>query len=209
MFEFTFIMLLAVAVSIDSLSFGIIYGMRNIKIPVFSQTVIALFSGTVFFIAMVMGSVLRSFLSESFAETLGSFIFFVIACSYLLKANLKYCHKDTIATFSIKSLGIIIKILKEPESADMNVSGEIDLKESVFLGMALAIDAVAAGLGAAASGFSIILTSFLIAVFEFLFLYFGHLLGKKSNKKLDEKKADFFAGMIFMLISIIKMVRMC
>jgi len=206
MFNLAMVLLLAIAVSMDSLSFGIVYGIRNIKIPVFSQAVIALFSGTVFFVSMLLGKGLCFFLPEKFIEYLGSFIFFAIACIYFFKATLKKYSGDTIATLSIKPLGIVIKILKEPESADLNVSGEIDLKESIFLGIALALDAAAAGVGAATSGFSILRTSLLITGVEFLFLRGGYLIGSRFYRRYENKENYIFPAITFIILGFLKLI---
>ncbi|MDI5788515.1 hypothetical protein PO124_09275 [Bacillus licheniformis] len=53
----------------------------------------------------------------------------------------------------MKSLGIVIHILRKPTSADIDKSGIITGIEAFLLGFALSIDAFGAGIGAAALGF--------------------------------------------------------
>lgn len=55
------ILLLALAVSLDSFSVGFTYGLRKMKIPLKAIIVIAFCSGTVMFISMLIGSFLTKF----------------------------------------------------------------------------------------------------------------------------------------------------
>lgn len=68
------ILLLALAVSLDSFSVGFTYGLRKMKIPFKAILVIACCSGAVMFISMLIGSFLTKFLPVYVTEKLGGLI---------------------------------------------------------------------------------------------------------------------------------------
>jgi putative sporulation protein YtaF len=176
-------LILAIAVSIDGLSVGIIYGMKGIKVPWFSQLIIALATSTALMIAMCFGNVIMNFFNPVLARFLGALILFAMGIWSFWEASSKHTGKDiqeTVATFKIKPLGLVITILKEPVIADADTSGVIDSKEAFLLGTALAMDAFGAGFGAAVAGFQLIWTTILVTVMSLLFLSAGLSIGRKK-----------------------------
>ena len=57
--------------------------------------------------------------------------------------------KKLLFNWEIRSLGVVIHILKKPTRADFDRSGIITGLEALFLGVALSLDAFGAGIGAA------------------------------------------------------------
>ncbi|HHY70830.1 MAG TPA: sporulation membrane protein YtaF, partial [Thermoanaerobacterales bacterium] len=70
--------ILAIAVSIDGLSVGVIYGMKNIKIPWFSQLIIVLATSTALVTAMIFGNMAISFLDPTKARSVRAILLFVL-----------------------------------------------------------------------------------------------------------------------------------
>lgn len=68
---YTGMLLLVIAVSLDGFSVGITYGMRKIKVPLLSLTVIMFCSGMIVYLSMEVGDFLRSFISPQGASMLG------------------------------------------------------------------------------------------------------------------------------------------
>ncbi len=91
-------------------------------------------------------------------------------------------HEKTLLNLEVRSLGIVIHILRKPMSADIDKSGVINGIEAVLLGFALSIDAFGAGIGAAILGFSPIVMSIAVAIMSSLFVSIGinagHFLSK-------------------------------
>lgn len=76
------LLLLAFAVSLDSFSVGLTYGLRKMKIPIKSISVIAICSAVVLMAAMMIGHFLESFFSPGMAETLGGTVLIVLGGWY-------------------------------------------------------------------------------------------------------------------------------
>lgn len=113
--------------------------------------------------------------------------------------------RKTLLNLEVKSLGIVIHILRKPTSADIDRSGTINGIEALLLGFALSIDAFGAGIGAAILGFSPITLSFAVAIMSSLFvsigIYAGHVLSKWSW--ID--KMAFLPGLLLITIGLWKL----
>ena len=114
-------------------------------------------------------------------------------------------HEKTIVNFEIRSLGLVINILKKPMSADFDQSGTITGIEALMLGFALSLDSFGAGIGAAMLGFSPIYLAGAVAIMSSLFV----LLGIKSGSLLYRiewiQKFTFLPGILLILIGIWKL----
>ncbi len=199
--------ILAIAVSIDGLSVGVIYGMKNIKIPWFSQLIIVLATSTALVTAMIFGNMAISFLDPTKAKFVRAILLFVLGTWSLLEASSresKSKNKETVAVFQIKPLGLIVKILREPTKADADISGIIDIKEALLLGAALALDAFGAGFGAAAVGFEIIWTTVLVSITSLLFLSVGLNIGRKKLVYLNHKSTKYLPGALLIALAVFK-----
>src|SRR5690606_3705432 len=104
----------------------------------------------------------------------------------------------------IKSLGLVINILKKPMVADLDKSGTITGFEAFLLGFALSLDAFGAGIGAALLGFSPWVMAMLVAIMSSLFVYTGIKSGSVFSKKSWVQKFSFLPGILLILIGIWK-----
>lgn len=68
------LLFIVIAVSLDGFGVGITYGMRKIRIPFRALTVIMLCSGMIVMISMMIGQLLRAFISPATANMIGSTI---------------------------------------------------------------------------------------------------------------------------------------
>ncbi len=212
--EFLSMILFAFAVSLDGFGAGVAYGMRQIRIPLTSLLVICLASAVAISLSMFFGHFLGSFFSPVWAERIGSIILIAMGIWIIIQAlqtqrsktgkrELADSASEQIMIISIKMLGIVIQVLKQPEKADMDDSGVINAREAVILGFALAMDALGAGFGAAMTGFTPILTPIVVGIFKFLLVSLGLYIGaSKINGKLGQRVA-FLPGLVLILLGIL------
>jgi putative Mn2+ efflux pump MntP len=188
------VLFFALALSMDGFGIGLSYGLRKIKVSLFSLCIICLFSAFAIAFSMTFGKVLAFFLPNNRAVFLGALILIVVGIWLILQQyflNLWDCH--------------VINILKEPVQADLNKSGEIDLKEAFFLGFALAMDALGAGLGASMSGYSLLWTPIMVGIAEFIMINLGIIVGKKLQIDRLKKLATLLPGGIIIILGIAKL----
>lgn len=72
------LLFIVIAVSLDGFGVGITYGMRKIRIPFAALFVIMLCSGVIVMISMMIGQMLRAFISPQVASAIGSTILILI-----------------------------------------------------------------------------------------------------------------------------------
>ncbi|MEN6325722.1 MAG: sporulation membrane protein YtaF [Syntrophomonas sp.] len=210
--EWLGILLFALAVSADGFLVGVAYGVKKIRIPLGSLAVIAMASAVAVSVSMVCGKALATVFSGSTASHIGAVLLIVIGIYYLFGAcretieNLDNDGEEPLLSFNIKSMGIIIQILKEPSTADFDSSGDISLREAFFLGIALAMDALGAGVGIAMAGFSILLTAISVGMLKFILVNSGFFLGSRLNGKRLQNVSALIPALIFIAIGIFELV---
>ena len=205
------LLLLAIAVSIDSFSVGLTYGLRKMKIPLNSILIIASCSGLTLLTAMFLGHIITRVFSPSIAESIGGLILILLGGWILYqffkpaKEKEAVTEEKHIINFEIKSLGIVINILKKPLSADFDKSGTITGLEAVMLGFALSLDAFGAGIGASMLGFSPLYLTLAVIFMSTSFVSLGILSGNFLSEKSYMNKFSFIPGIILILIGIFKL----
>lgn len=168
---------LAIAVSFDSATVGLIYGIRGIRLSIIPLCIIMLQSAIVVTIAMTAGSFLKKFLSPHSTEVLGSVVLILLGAWILSSLLLNSKHKQ-FRSSTQKSPPSPASLLRTPERADIDDSGTISIGEAFFLGLALALDAFGAGVAAAFLAYSVFMMPFVVACFTGIFLYIGLSIGR-------------------------------
>ena len=200
------IILLALAVSLDSFSVGFTYGLRKMRIPFKSIVIIACCSAMTLTIAMSIGHLLQRFLSPVFAEKMGGIILIILGVWVIYqffrseKEKDILPHEKVIINLEIKSLGLVIHILKKPLSADFDKSGTITGVEAIMLGLALSLDAFGAGIGAVMLGFSPGYLALAVALLSSLLVFFGIKLGSYLSQIAWLQRISFLPGILLIII---------
>lgn len=217
------LLILALAVSLDGFAVGIMYGLRKIRIPLKSIAIISCCSGIIIFASMQVGLVLMRFMSPDTAKIIGACILIAIGiwavANMMLQRDRKAPDeaiakatqypaspaKRRIITIEIKTLGLVIEILKSPAAADVDRSGNISSSEAALLGIALSLDAFGAGIGAAMIGLSPWTTPVFIAVISGAFVLAGLRLGYLFSEAAWIRNMSILPGLFLILIGIMKL----
>jgi len=210
--DYLTIALFALAVSVDGFAVGMAYGIGKIRIPFFSLLVISLASALAVSLSMLCGKGLAELLSPQMSSYIGAIIILGLGVYFLLTAgkdkigSLEKSHEEPLLAFSIKPLGIIVQILKQPSRADFDCSGEISTSEAFFLGLALAMDALGAGIGIAMTGSNILYTAICVGMLKFILVNSGIFLGSKINATKLKAVAALVPGLVFIAIGILEIL---
>ncbi|KAA0549150.1 sporulation membrane protein YtaF [Bacillus sp. BGMRC 2118] len=205
------LVLLAFAVSLDSFSVGFTYGLRKMHLPIRSIIIIAICSAFTLMIAMGVGNIVSVFLSPEWAEKIGGIVLVGIGAWVLYqffrpeKDQAESNGDPVLIKLEIKSLGVVIHILKKPMDADIDKSGAITGIEAFLLGFALSLDAFGAGIGAALLGYSPIVMAILVAGISSIFLFGGLKCGKGLSKLKWVQKFAFLPGFLLIMLGIWKL----
>lgn len=211
MFQLLSLLILAFALSLDSFSVGFTYGLRQMVMPVKSVLIIASCSAISMMLAVSIGHGLSKLLSPSITASLGGIILIALGAGVLYqyfrpeKEKDIQKHEKTIINFEIRSLGLVINILKKPMSADFDNSGTITGIEALMLGFALSLDSFGAGIGASMLGFSPYYLAITVAIMSSLFVLFGIKSGTFFHRFGWIQKFTFLPGILLMMIGIWKL----
>lgn len=216
--------LVALAVSLDSLGVGVMYGLRKIRIPLLSIMIIACCSGFVIYGSMKLGSILESFISPLAAQWLGAAILIGIGVWAVFqmrrqkeadqeqelpiasKSSVDVAGPRTILHIEIRKLGLVIEILRKPSRADMDQSGVISASEAALLGIALSLDAFGAGIGLALVGYTPSLMAAIIALSSGAFIWMGLRVGFVFSQAAWMRKLSLLPGFILIVMGIMKLI---
>ena len=203
------LLLLAVSLSLDAFAVSLAYGFRQTKIPFPSVLIIGLCSVFYFGAAVWFGEFISSFLPEKLASILGivlmAFICLYMIFSLIVKSKPEEPHMPkTLVDFTLKSVGISIKIIRDPMLCDMDGSKSISAGEAFFLGTALSVDSISVGIGYSLTGAVNLWAPVLVGIIQFTLLTVGNIIGLQVNKNKikHQDKLQFVsvAAMIILLI---------
>ncbi len=212
MFQILSMLALALAVSIDGFGVGVTYGLRKIQIPLKSIVIIVLCSALVIFLTMNIGHWLTRFVNPDVAGWIGALILIAIGCwaIYNMFRNHRVASEEVEPlkefVFEIKTLGLVIHILRKPTVADVDRSGTISSAEATLLGLALSMDAFGAGIAAGFMGMSVWITPLVIGAMNLLFILMGYRIGFKFADNKWMKRLSVIPGLILILFGIIKIL---
>ncbi|NMH67990.1 sporulation membrane protein YtaF [Bacillus sp. RO3] len=209
MSETVTLLLLAFAVSLDSFSTGLTYGLRKVSIPIKSISIISICSASSLLLAMLLGQTIGSIITPVWAGRIGGLILVLIGAAVLYQffrpeKETVLSQEKTLINFEIKSIGLVVQILRRPLTADFDRSGTITGIEAFMLGIALSLDAFGAGIGAALLNFSPLMLTLAILVMSFTFLSSGLKMGEFFSHLRWIHRVSFLPGVLLILIGILR-----
>ncbi|MDB9374760.1 sporulation membrane protein YtaF [Nodularia sphaerocarpa] len=218
------VLILSIAVSLDSFGVGVTYGMRRISIGFKSLAVITLCTATTLLLAMGLGNAVSHLLPLQWAERLGGVILLGIGAIAVLN-NFRSRRQQSIQKRSSfpeppqtkvkpsrsrwstwKPLRVILDIWESPIAADFDNSGDITDLEAVALGFSVSLDSFLAGIGAALMGHSIWLTTVIISGMSGCLIYLGLQLGIVLSNNRLLNRLSYLPGILLILLGLSKFV---
>lgn len=195
--------LFVLSASTDNFVVGLSYGIKKIRIKPSSNIFIAAISALGTIISMEFGKLIINFVPSCLTNILGSLILIAIGLWSILEEFHQKKQNSLKEENSISKLG---DILNNPESADKDTSGNIDLKESSSLAIALALNNMGLGIGASITGLNVIFTGILTFFISILTITLGLTIGNKYLSQTLGKYAAVISGLVIILLGIYEMV---
>ncbi len=214
------ITLLAVSLSIDALGTGLSYGVRKISLPIFAKLIICTLAYTFTALSLFLGTKLTMFLSPTIAEAIGIVVLFCMGAFVIFQGtrqkkpaekiyneqnNEQNSEPKKIFSFIIKSFGITIQIIRNPKFGDMDNSLSIEPIEALYIGIALSIDSLGAGIAASTLSLNNAIIPLCVALTQFVFLTIGTSAGKKiSTYNSDSKVWVLVSGGLLLALAMFR-----
>ncbi|AWX53967.1 sporulation membrane protein YtaF [Brevibacillus brevis] len=223
------LLLVSLAISMDSVSVGLTYGLRNMRMPFLSLVVVSGCSFAVVYGVMLVGSSLTEWLTPEIGKYIGAAVLILMglftlwrliatrsgteaqestAASNAIVAAEKQEEQEPIVLLSqFRIFGVMIQILKDPSKADADRSGHIMGWEAVMLGLALSLDAFGAGISLTFLGYSPLLVALCIAVMSALLLVVGIALGRRAGKSSWLTRLTWLPPILLICIGVAKSLK--
>lgn len=216
------VFLLAIASNIDNLAVAIAYGVKKIKIGSLSNLVISLVTGIGTYISISSGETISNYLGSNLPNSIGSSVIIVIGFWVIWdtrqkarkrkRNRLRLQQRVSVGIETDKTTSDSIEqfyqevsyesFIAEPEKADKDKSGYIDVKESIALALGLTINNLLSGVGAGISGFHATITSFLSFIFSLLAITGGYTLGDRFKIRMSRLWTGILSGCLLIGLGI-------
>lgn len=182
--------------SIDNLGVGLSYGIRKINVRFDKNILISVICFLMSMAGITFGVWLSKILPGMLPVVIGAILLCIIGIRIILLAKPR--KQETSKVNRNNANNHVQDILRNPEEAQFNKSGEIGWGEAVLLGIALAANALTNGVGAGLLGLSPLVISILAAIGSFITVWLGVKLG---SKVADVRIGSFTVGQFGTIIS--------
>ncbi|REK71506.1 sporulation membrane protein YtaF [Paenibacillus paeoniae] len=196
---------LTISSSIDNLGVGLSYGIRQIRIRILSNLLMAAICFVFSLSGIYFGLWVSDILPGIIPVLLGVFILIVFGLRILL-LTVPRSPSPAENSSTPPPPRSLKDILKNPASVDFDRSMSIGLWEAVILGIALSANALTNGIGAGLLGLSPLIISLLAAIGGFVTVWFGVTFGMKlSHIRIGKYSVGQFgtviSGVLLLLIA--------
>ncbi len=199
--------------SLDGFAAGFSYGLKKVQLGLGSLAIVAGVSGLLLSSTLVLGNQLGLLVGCGLGQRLGGLLIIGLGLWGLWEVFSRRWDAQNqlipgewpvpIWQVKIKRLGVIIQILRDPQKADLDQSGNISAGEAVFLGVALGMDSTGVGLGLGFSGLAGWWFPLTVVVANLIFITLGQMLGRFSSQSFTYPQwVEYSPGLILILVGI-------
>lgn len=179
--------LLSLSASVDALTLGITYGIKNTKISQISNIIIFAIVFICSVLAIFIGHHISLLFSNTFSLILGSSILIILGIYNIYKGK--------------NNINII-------KNFDIDNSNYINNKEAIALGLSVAIDASCVSLSSGVIGYGNIVLPFFMAILHTLFINCGNFIAKAivARIKVPSNVLSVLSGSLLVIIGILRII---
>lgn len=199
-------LLLAFAISIDTLIACFGYGVSKIKIPFFSAIFITLINTLVLGLSILFGFLLKGAISLTFAKWLSFGLLLSVGIFKLFSELLKmWLAKKVDKPIKVKvfNFHLMLKVITDSTYADLNKDKKLSILEAISVSLVLALDEIGVGLGVgvqSSAPYIILILNFFTCI---LSVWLGVFIGKKVSK-ITKINLSWLGGVLLIILAITK-----
>ena len=193
--------LLSLSANLDTFAVCISYGIKKVKISFIGALLISLITSLGTFLSMYLGKVITNFISPKIVNIIGGILLLILGLKIVIDFFKKYkeSHIKDLLRHKKVSYG---EILDNPIKADIDNSGDIDIKECITLSIALTLNNLSVGVAASIAGISILLNTLFTFILTWLNIGIGFYIGRRYASKLLGKYSDLISGFLITILGI-------
>lgn len=195
------------ALSIDAFLANLSYGASGIKVSMRVNIIIATICSTFLLISLFAGQILIPFLGKEIISKISCIIFILLGI-WKLRVSIYHHWKKKMmdkkqVEFHYHNIKLIISMMQDYSLADQDKSKDISIAESLFLGTALSIDSLIAGIAFAIVPLNPMILFFLCMLLNLIILESGYRLGKRICKKVHID-LSWVTSVLFFLLAFLR-----
>lgn len=176
--QLLYLFIIAILNSIDNFGVGVAYSVAGIKVKLSKNLLIAFLAFIVSFIASLFGQAISNFLSDELCAIVSMFLLILMGARMIYTASSKTKRNDN------------------------NKVKEIDYKEALTIGIALALDDVGSSVSSALIGYSAFMVSFPYFIISLAIFFSGNYGAKFITKLNIGNKPTIIAGILMIIIGL-------
>ncbi|MDS0528350.1 manganese efflux pump [Clostridium sp. SHJSY1] len=196
-------LLFSLSSNLDNVVIGIAYGIKKIRIPIIANLVIAFITSTGTFLAMYLGLYISKFLPNYISNIFGAGAIIILGGYFTIQSIIKIIYTKKSKDVALKD---ITDMIEYAEKSDLNNSGDISIKEAIFVAISLTFNNLGTGVAASITGVSIqftVITTFIISI---LTIMFGETIGNHILGNFLGKYAPLISGILLITLGIIELI---
>lgn len=203
------IILLVLTLSMDAFVASIAYGTSDIKIPLKSIVIIDIVCAAFLALSMFLGSLLKKVLPSDLTIMISFILLMVLGIYYLFESIIKrYLENKTHSKKQVKlklfNIWLIIDIYIDETKADLDNSKTLNLKEALYLAIALSLDSIAIGFGSGIGNINYIVVIILSLIWDVVAIWGGLLLGRKFVERTN-MDLSWLSGVMLIILALLKL----
>lgn len=203
------IVLLVLAVSLDSFVASIHYGVKKIKIPFISILIINMICSFLLGISILLGKEAQKFLPVGATSIISFIILVFLGMYYLFEGLIKFyleSKNSQEGKLEIKFAGIrfIVNVYIDETKADKDRSKVLDAKEAIFLAIALSLDSLTIGFGSGLSNMNYLSIMIFSFIAGFLSIFSGLKIGEKLSTGI-RFNLSWISGILLIILAVLRL----
>lgn len=196
-------LLFSISSNLDNIVVGMAYGIKKIKIPWFPNIIIAFITSLGTFLSMIVGSYISDFLPSSISNSIGATIIILLGVYFLIQSILNIIKQKKSKEIALKDINDMVEYA---EKSDLDKSGDISIKESIFVALGLTINNLGNGIAASITGVSIHFTVLFTFILSIVLISSGEAIGHHVIGRFCGKYAPLISGILLIILGLIEIL---
>lgn len=201
--------LIVFTLSLDAFVASIAYGINKIRMPFKSMVIIDIVCTSLLAISIFLGTLISKILPQNSTSLISFSILFLLGVYYLLEGAIKSYIKNTLVLdknfrFKLFDIWFVITIYMDEIKADFDNSKTLNLKEALYLGIALSLDSLAIGFGFSLRRINCLGIIFFSLIANMIAIWGGLAIGKRFVEK-TEIDLSWLAGVILLILAFLRL----
>lgn len=181
--SFLLALIFSLSSNLDNFVIGLTYGVKNERIPLVSNAIIAFITSVVTLISMLGGQLVTQLVPHKVSNELGSIIFMLMGTWF-----------------------ICADMLKKQQQKQEKKSTALNFKAAVMLGLLLSINNIGVGILGSITHLNIYLVVALTFITGMILTYAGNHIGDSVIGKMVGKYNDLISGGLLILLGVLSLL---